>query len=176
MKKYYKTQLKQIGDSIGSLNRKGIIEFEYLSPKDDGLNIIVEKTANPFVVREVLTNTMIPVIHISNYIPAYCSYKYISSPGVHTFVSCYGHSLRDMQDVYGLQLITEPEDLSDYLNKHADIEQWASEIDEYFIKGDQQVEVYYIDKQLDKDFSKKEKKLQRKRMKELHNTIKRNKE
>ena len=81
-----------------------------------------------------------------------------------------------MQDVYGLQLVTEPEDLSDYLNKHADIEQWSSEIDDYFIKGDQQVEVYYIDKQLDKDFSKKEKTLQRKRMKELHNTIKRNKE
>lgn len=103
--------------------------------------IIVKRTANPWIVKEIITGKSIPLLYstVKND-PATmydtCYWTRYPLGKVHTFVRALKNESR-----YGVRKscfykVTDPKIVADYIHKHGDINAWDRTLDIYFQKGE----------------------------------------
>ena len=101
--------------------------------------ILVTKTINKFVVKEIRTGKLIPVIY-GIYRPddLYNSRKRFTLGQVHTFISNVKtiDSYISMPEYSGLEEVTDLKVIEDYLKEHKDKEKFMQELDIFFKNGE----------------------------------------
>ena len=176
-KTLYETNLWQTSEHIGFLKGFGFIEFVkvYLDRLDDTLDnpqVIVEKTKNPFYVKEIITGMKMPVIHINEEIRN-GNYQYRSLPNVHTAVRKWtGYSSFRNNSRDGLRKVNDKYRVEDYMKRHSNEEEWRNTLEEFFAVGYSKASIHKWDMaQIDEEYkqkAKEEKSLKKIRRKEIN--------
>ncbi len=152
MKKYYICTLVQVSEEqgyIGKRQKQITSETEdIILGRSEALNnfnsrtIIVEKTLNPNILREVITGLPIPVLRVKTWVK---QLHYIYSPSylvgsdIHTFVPIISQTTYYVEETRrnssGLYKVDDFHTLKQYLLLHPDSEIYKQELLAYFEQG-----------------------------------------
>lgn len=148
---YYVCDLLQVSDEQGYI-RLNELSYSTLNLTPDTWNmlykedskignykIIVKKTLNPYIVKEIITGKKIPLLQNYTYreckdsmLLHYTVYPFIR---VHTFVrKLYTEENKDVK-ISGLKRIRDENVIIQYKKRHSDEKSWENELNLYFLNG-----------------------------------------
>lgn len=165
------------GKSLHSSDNKYLYDSnDYISKHDDMFfgEIIVTKTVNPYMVRELITGMPIPVVYSYKKEKEYnMPYIWTRHPfgKVHTYIRLFKKVDSYYPDrLIGLCEIDDSDVILDYLKLHSDKEVYKDELFDFFEKGQEKMSNKMLDNRMLLEESKNKKVKIKKLIKDIRKT------